>query len=64
VDRWIEATGRPSRRWSGGAIVAHASADLIDSFPMDAGTIGLSAPTLEDAYLWHTGEPEQTGAAP
>tara|TARA_R110000782_G_scaffold54637_8_gene115499 strand:+ start:39250 stop:40152 length:903 start_codon:yes stop_codon:yes gene_type:complete len=58
VRRWLDTTGVDARWWSGGAIVAHARTDLIQACPMDAATLRLSAPSLEDVYLWHTADAE------
>lgn len=59
---WLAGTGLDARWWSGGAIVAHARTALIDTCPMDTATLRLSAPTLEDVYLWHTADPESAPA--
>lgn len=63
VRTWLDGLGVPHRWWSGGAIVPNASADLIESCPMDHATVRISAPTLEDAYLWHTAGAESGGSA-
>ncbi len=56
VRTWIDACDADARWWSAGAIIPNADARLIDTCPMDHATISLGAPTLEDAYLWHTAE--------
>lgn len=54
VRAWLDGVAPGARWWSGGAIVPDADAALIDSCPMHLATVRLAAPTLEDAYLWHT----------
>jgi len=57
VRAWLSRSNTPARWWSAGAIIPNASAALIDTCPMDHAAVRVSAPTLEDAYLWHTADP-------
>lgn len=57
VRRWVKGLGGNARWWSGGAVIAEARSEWMDSCPMDA-TLRVSAPLLEDIYLWHTGSQE------
>jgi ABC-2 type transport system ATP-binding protein len=67
---WLAQTDtqtNPQARWgSAGAIIPDATASLLDTCPMDHATIRVSAPTLEDAYLWHTADhaPQPSEAHP
>lgn len=61
VRDWLDQTNTNARWWSAGAIVPNATTNLIETCPMDHATIRISAPTLEDAYLWHTAD--ETGIA-
>lgn len=64
VRHWLEHAAANARWWSGGAIIPDADAALIDTCPTDHASLRIAAPTLEDAYLWHTAEPSTVGAAP
>jgi ABC-type multidrug transport system ATPase subunit len=55
--RWTAEHAPEARWWSAGAIIPDAHAGLIDACPMHLATVRLAAPTLEDVYLWHTGDP-------
>lgn len=61
VRSWLRSHAPEARWWSGGAVVPDAEAALIESCPMDHASVRVAAPTLEDAYLWHTAE---QGATP
>jgi len=61
---WLDHTTSNARWWSGGAIIPGAESSLLDSCPTDHASLRIAAPTLEDAYLWHTAEPAAVGAAP
>lgn len=63
VHDWLSQTNPNARWWSAGAIIPNADARLIDSCPMDHATIRVSAPTLEDAYLWHTADEHAEASA-
>lgn len=54
VRAWLAGRAPDARWWSGGAVAPHAEASLIESCPMELATVRVGAPTLEDAYLWHT----------
>lgn len=54
---WVCGLGADARWWSGGAVIAEARSGWMDSCPPDA-TLRVSAPLLEDVYLWHTGTAE------
>lgn len=60
----LEHAAANARWWSGGAIIPDADATLIDTCPTDHASLRIAAPTLEDAYLWHTAEPSTVGATP
>ena len=34
----------------------NADASLVETCPAEHATVRVSAPTLEDAYLWHTAD--------
>lgn len=61
--RWTADHATEARWWSAGAIVPDAHTDLIDACPMELATVRLAAPTIEDVYLWHTGDPAPVGPA-
>lgn len=64
VRAWLDRAAPDARWWSGGAIVPDADASLIDTCPTDHATLRIAAPSLEDAYLWHTAdESSEAGAA-
>ena len=54
VRDWLGHAAPDARWWSGGALAPDAAPDLIESCPRDAASVRIGAPTLEDAYLWHT----------
>ncbi|RMH30480.1 MAG: ABC transporter ATP-binding protein [Planctomycetota bacterium] len=56
VRAWLDTAAPNARWWSAGAIVPNADASLVESCPVDHATVRVSAPTLEDAYLWHTAD--------
>lgn len=57
IRRWVDGLGASARWWSGGAVIAGARSAWVETCPTDA-TVRVSAPLLEDVYLWHTGTPE------
>ncbi len=56
VRAWLANAAPNARWWSAGAIVPNADASLVETCPVDLATVRVSAPTLEDAYLWHTAD--------
>lgn len=64
VRAWLDCGGVEARWWAGGAVVADAGAGLVESCPVEHATVRLSAPTLEDAYLWHTARTPTNGGTP
>ncbi len=64
VRAWLARAAPDARWWSGGAIVPDADSSLIDACPTAHAILRIAAPSLEDAYLWHTaGHPSEGGVA-
>lgn len=63
VRAWLDRAAPSARWWAAGAIVPDASASLVETCPVDHATVRVSAPTLEDANLWHTADTRSAAEA-